>query len=117
MYIVNNAFDSLAMPCIDAVVDHISTSVAPVSSSLVPVQWLSYQVTTSIVECGNSFHIRKLPPRTALESNMDNEYTNMGDSIFQYRVELILNEQKIISNAVPIRFMKKQIPYLGKSIA
>jgi hypothetical protein len=111
-FIVNNTDDTLAIPRIDAVIDSIRSSVSALTT---PDNWISYQETSRLVECGNSFWTMKLAPHTAMESRLDSYYMNMGDTTFNYRIEMLLPGRKIVSNPIQINLMRKQVPYLGKS--
>ena len=115
-YIVNNSSDTVEIPCLDAIINNISSSVSYPSKNDTLQQWLVFQGTCAIVECGNSRWTRKLPPHTAIESEIESDYTGMGDTTVDYRLELRLGKQLIISNSIKINLMKKQLPYLGKSI-
>ncbi len=113
-FIVNNSADTILIPRIDATVDNISSAVSCINSNDTSRQWLLFQQTSKMVECGNSFWTMKLPPKTAIKTQIDSEYLNLGDTTFDYRLELTLGNQKITSNSVKINLMKKQVPFLGK---
>lgn len=112
-YIVNNTEDSVPVPMIDAVVNHISSS-ARLTGKDSTGNWLSFQQTTKFVECGNSFHTFLLPPHTAFEAGMECDFINLGAAPVDYRIELDLNGKKIISNTIGIHLMPEQLPFLGK---
>lgn len=115
-YIVNNSNDSVKIPCLDAIINNISSSVSyPAKSDTLP-QWFVFQGTCALVECGNSYWARKLPPHTAIESEIESDYTGMGDTTVDYRLELRLGKELISSNSIKINLMKKQLLYLGKNI-
>lgn len=114
-YIANNSSDTVLVPRIDAVINNISSSVSFTSASGSVQQWLSFQQTSKIVECGNSFWTMKLPPKTVIESQIESDFLNLGDTAVNYRLELVLGNRKIISNPIKIHLMKQQVPYLGKS--
>lgn len=113
-FIVNNSADTIHIPRIDATVDNISSAISGINNNNTSRQWLSFQQTPKIVECGNSFWTMKLPPQTAIKMQIESEYLNLGDTTVYYRLELTLGEQKIISNSIKINLMKKQLPFLGK---
>jgi hypothetical protein len=114
-YVVNNSADSIAIPRMDAVINNIGSSVLFSRLADTAEQWLPYQQTDKTVECGNSFWTQKLPPKTAIEAQMESGFTNMGGEWAHYRLELTFGKEKITSNSIKIGFMKKQLPYLGKS--
>jgi hypothetical protein len=111
-FIVNNSTDTVQMPSLDAMVNNISSSVSYGSDSA--QQWLSFQQTNKFVECGNSRWTKKLPPGTAIESEMECYYIGLGDTTVNYRVELTVDKQTFFSNSIKINLMKNQLPYLGK---
>jgi hypothetical protein len=114
--IVNNTSDTIAIPCIDDVINHISSSVSAGLSNSTAQQWLSFQETAKIAECGNSYWVMKLPPKTAIASQLEAGYLNLGDTAVNYRLELTVDRQKIVSNSIRINLMKQQLPYLGKPV-
>jgi hypothetical protein len=59
---------------------------------------------------------KRLAPKTAIESQIESQYIGLGDTTVDYRIELNLNKQTIVSNSIKINLMKKQLPYLGKKI-
>jgi hypothetical protein len=113
-FIVNNSKDSILIPRLDAVINNISSSISYTSNLDSLQKWLSFQETNKFVECGNSYWTMKLPPRTAIRSQIESGYLFLGDTAVNYRLELMLGKQKIISNSIKINLMKKQLPYLGK---
>lgn len=113
-FIVNNSKDTIKIPCLDAVINNISSSVSFITNSDTLQQWLFFQQTGKFVECGNSRWTMKLPPKTAIESQIESQYIGLGDTTVDYRIELILDKQTIVSNSIKINLMKKQLPYLGK---
>lgn len=114
-FIVNNSNDSLTLPCIDATIDSISSSVSFISENNRPGPWLSFQETNyTMLWCGNSFWTMKLPPKTMIESEIESDYIGLGDTTVNYRLELCLDNRKLFSNSIKISLMKKQLPYLGK---
>lgn len=113
-FIVNNSTDTIPIPRFDATIDNIGSSVSSISKDSVSQQWLSFQQTSKLIECGNSFWTMKLPPHTAITSQIESDYLNLGDTSVYYRLELTLGKQKIISNSIKINLMKKQLPFLGK---
>jgi hypothetical protein len=112
-YIVNNSTDSIPIPRIDAVINNISSSVSFSVAKDTVQQWLSYQQTDKTVECGNSFWTQKLPPKTAIEAQLESGFMNLGGEWANYRLELTLGNEKLTSNSIRIGFMKKQLPFLG----
>lgn len=113
-FIVNNSADSVSLPMIDAVIDNISSSVR-IDKNDSAGNWLSFQQTGKIVECGNSFHTVTLPPQTAVTAEIESQFLNLGDAGAGYRIELSLNSRKIVSNTIGIHLMPQQLPYLGKT--
>jgi hypothetical protein len=113
-FIVNNSTDTIPIPRIDAVIDNVASSVSYIANDNTSQQWFSFQKTSKLVECGNSFWTMKLPPHTVIASQIESEYLNLGDTSVYYRLELTLGKEKIISNDIKINLMKKQMPFLGK---
>lgn len=56
----------------------------------------------------------KVAPKTAIKSQIESGYLYLGDTAVNYRLELTLDKQKIVSNVIKINLMKKQLLYLGK---
>lgn len=112
-FIVNNSTDTINIPFLDAVVNNISSSISLHSNSDPLQQWVSFQQTDRLVDCGNSYWTMKLPPKQAIESHIESQYIGLGDTTVEYRLELNLDNRKIASNSIKINLMKKQLPYLG----
>lgn len=113
-FIVNNSKDTILIPRLDAVINNISSSISYISNVDTLQQWLSFQQTMKFVECGNSYWTMKLPPKTAIKSQIESDYLYLGDTTVNYRLELTLDKKKIVSNEIKISLMKKQLLYLGK---
>lgn len=112
-FIVNNTADSVTLPLLDAVINNISSSVKNISKDSAG-NWLSFQQTSKMIGCGNSIRTMKLPPQTALAAEIESDFLNLGNEPLDYRIELTLGKQKIVSNTIGIHLMKKQLPFLGK---
>ncbi len=109
-YIVNNSSDTVQIPRLDNVVNNISSSISTGDS----LKWLSFQYTDKIIDCGNSIWTMKLPPKMATLSEIESDRVNLGDTVVDYRLELTLGKQKIVSNSIKIYLLKKQLRYLDK---
>lgn len=113
-FIANNSRDTISIPCLDAVVNNISTSISTPSDSD-SKQWLPFQQTDMLVMCGNSRWTMKLAPRNAVESRIESSYIGLGDTKVNYRLELTLDDETYISNSIDVYLMNKQLSYMGKS--
>lgn len=109
-YIVNNSSDTIEIPYLDNIIDNISSSVSTGDS----LRWFLFQRTDQIIDCRNSLRTMKLPPKNVIQSEIESDLINVGDTTVDYRLELTLGKQKIVSNSIKINLLKKQLPYLDK---
>lgn len=110
-FIVNNSADTIQIPRIDKVINNISSFISTGDTS----KWISFQQTTMFVDCGNSYWTMKLAPKTAIESQIECDYLNLGDTTVDYRLELSLGKQTITSNRIKVNLMRKQLQFIGKN--
>ena len=114
-FIVNNTQDTLLLPMLDKVISNISSSISLRTNEDTLSQWLTFQKTDKNAACANSNLETKLPPQTAIKAQIESDYLNMGDITVHYRLELTLDKQRILSNSIRIKLMKKQLPFLRMS--
>lgn len=111
-YIINNSYDTLKVPRIDATVNFVNSSV----SSIYHEKWLGFQETTHFVECGNSYWTMQLNPRCFIECRIESNYINIGDTTLNYRIDFLSDSIVYHSNAIKINLMKNQLNYIGHTI-
>lgn len=82
-YIINNSEDTVTLSRADDTILNIHSYIAFKNT---PNKWLPFQTFEEYITCGNSDWTMNLPPRVAVEAQIETYYLNFGDSIVNYRL-------------------------------
>lgn len=110
-YLVNNSDESLSIPSIDDTIGNISSEISRDQRS-----WSKFQEETPDLDfiCGNSFWEDELKPGEFLEIDLESDFVGFGNSTVNYRINLALGKDTLISNSIPVNLLDMQLKILSQ---
>ena len=113
-YLVNTTDSTLTIPALDSTIATIESEI-----SVEKGKWTRFQAKSpySGFVCGNSFWELKLDPGEYLEIHLESDFVGFGDTTVNYRIQLALGTDTLISNSIPVNLFGIQLKVLAENTA